>query len=132
MSDPAKPVPHLPRPVNFDDGRWGDWLVSDQRHADGRPDVLTYQTAPLTRAVRVSGAPFANIFARTTGTDGDFVVKIIDVFPPENATDPKIGGYQLPDQPRHLSRPLSRQLLAAKRDPGGEGAALPLPPPAPR
>ena len=96
VSDPAKPVPHLPRPVNFGDGRWGDWLVSDQRHADGRPDVLTYQTAPLTKAVRVSGAPFANIFARTTGTDGDFVVKIIDVFPPENATDPKMGGYQLP------------------------------------
>jgi putative CocE/NonD family hydrolase len=96
VSDPAKPVPHLPRPVNFDDGRWGDWLVSDQRHADGRPDVLTYQTAPLTTAVRVSGAPFANLFARTTGTDGDFVVKIIDVFPPENATDPKMGGYQLP------------------------------------
>ena len=96
VSDPAKPVPHLPRPVNFDDGRWGDWLVSDQRHADGRPDVLTYRTAPLTKAVRVSGAPFANIFARTTGTDGDFVVKIIDVFPAENATDPKMGGYQLP------------------------------------
>jgi putative CocE/NonD family hydrolase len=96
VSDPAKPVPHLPRPVNFGDGRWGDWLVSDQRHADGRSDVLTYQTAPLTKAVRVSGAPFANIFARTTGTDGDFVVKIIDVFPPENATDPKMGGYQLP------------------------------------
>jgi putative CocE/NonD family hydrolase len=96
VSDPAKPVPHLPRPVNFGDGRWGDWLVSDQRHADGRSDVLTYQTAPLTQAVRVSGAPFANIFARTTGTDGDFVVKIIDVFPPENATDPKMGGYQLP------------------------------------
>jgi hypothetical protein len=96
VSDPAKPVPHLPRPVNFDDGRWGDWLVSDQRHADGRPDVLTYQTAPLTQAVRVSGAPFANLFARTTGTDGDFVVKIIDVYPAANATDPKMGGYQLP------------------------------------
>lgn len=96
VSDPAKPVPHLPRPVNFDDGRWGDWLVSDQRHADGRPDVLTYQTPPLTQAVRVSGAPFANLFARTTGTDGDFVVKIIDVYPAANATDPKMGGYQLP------------------------------------
>lgn len=96
VSDPAKPVPHLPRPVNFDDGRWGDWLVSDQRHADGRPDVLTYTTAPLTQAVRVSGAPFANLFARTTGTDGDFVVKIIDVYPDEVASDPKMGGYQLP------------------------------------
>jgi len=95
VSDPAKPVPHLPRPVNFGDGRWGDWLVSDQRHADGRPDVMTYRTPVLTEAVRVSGAPFAEIFAKTTGTDGDFVVKVIDVYPEENATDPKMGGYQL-------------------------------------
>jgi putative CocE/NonD family hydrolase len=96
VSDPAKPVPHLPRPVNFEDGRWGDWLVSDQRHADGRPDVMTYQTEVLTAPVRVSGAPIADIFARTTGSDGDFVVKVIDVYPDEVATDPKMGGYQLP------------------------------------
>ena len=95
VSDPAKPVPHLPRPVNFDDGRWGDWLVSDQRHADGRPDVMTYQTPVLTKAVRVSGAPIADLFARTTGTDGDFVVKLIDVYPDEVASNPKMGGYQL-------------------------------------
>ncbi|WP_375402607.1 CocE/NonD family hydrolase [uncultured Sphingomonas sp.] len=95
VSDPAKPVPHLPRPVNFNDGRWGAWLVSDQRHADGRPDVMTYQTPVLTEAMRVSGAPFADIYARTTGTDGDFVVKLIDVHPDEDATEPKKGGYQL-------------------------------------
>ncbi len=95
VADPAKPVPHLPRPVNFGDGRWGDWLVSDQRHADGRPDVMTYQTDVLTAPVRVSGAPFAEIFAKTTGTDGDFIVKVIDVFPEEVASDPKMGGYQL-------------------------------------
>ncbi|TFI58089.1 CocE/NonD family hydrolase [Sphingomonas parva] len=96
VSDPDKPVPHLPRPVNFNDGRWGDWLVSDQRHADGRTDVLTYQTEVLTAPVRVSGAPIADVFARTTGTDGDFVVKVIDVYPEEVATDTKMGGYQLP------------------------------------
>lgn len=97
VSDPAKPVPHLPRPVNFNDGRWGDWLVSDQRHADGRPDVMTYTTPVLTSAVRVSGAPIADLYAKTTGTDGDFVVKVIDVFPDEVAgSDPKMGGYQLP------------------------------------
>ncbi len=96
VSDPAKPVPHLPRPVNFGDGRWGDWLVSDQRGVDGRPDVMTYTTEALTAPVRVSGAPIADIFAKTTGTDGDFVVKVIDVYPAENATDPKMGGYQLP------------------------------------
>ncbi len=95
VSDPAKPVPHLPRPVNFGDGRWPDWLVQDQRSFDGRTDVMTYQTPVLTQAVRVSGAPIADLFARTTGTDGDFVVKVIDVFPAENATDPKMGGYQL-------------------------------------
>jgi len=95
VSDPAKPVPHLPRPVNFGDGRWGDWLVSDQRGVDGRPDVMTYQTPVLTDAVRVSGVPMADIFAKTTGTDGDFVVKVIDVYPTEYATDPKMGGYQL-------------------------------------
>jgi hypothetical protein len=82
--------------VNFNDGRWGDWLVSDQRHADGRTDVMTYQTEVLTAPVRLSGAPIAEIFAKTTGTDGDFVVKLIDVYPAEVATDPKMGGYQLP------------------------------------
>lgn len=95
VSDPAKPVPHLPRPVNFDDGRWGDWLVSDQRHADGRPDVLSFQSPVLTSPVKVSGVPWAEILAKTTGTDGDFIVKLIDVFPDEVATDPKMGGYQL-------------------------------------
>jgi len=95
ISDPARPVPHLPRPVNFGDGRWGDWLVSDQRGVDGRPDVLTYSTPVLTAPLRVSGAPFADIRARTTGTDGDFVVKLIDVYPDEVATKPEMGGYQL-------------------------------------
>lgn len=95
VSDPGKPVPHLPRPVNFGDGRWPDWLVSDQRHADGRTDVMTYQTGVLTEPVRLSGAPFAEIFAKTTGTDGDFVVKLIDVYPDEVASDAKMGGYQL-------------------------------------
>ncbi|WP_147036478.1 CocE/NonD family hydrolase, partial [Sphingomonas aquatilis] len=72
------------------------WLVSDQRHADGRPDVMTYMTPVLTEPMRVSGAPIADLYATTTGTDGDFVVKVIDVLPAQNATDPKMGGYQLP------------------------------------
>ncbi|MDE2404186.1 MAG: CocE/NonD family hydrolase [Sphingomonadales bacterium] len=96
VSDPANPVPHLPRPVNFNDGRWGDWLVSDQRHVDGRTDVMVYQTPVLDQPVRVSGVPFADLYAKTTGTDGDFVVKIIDVFPDEVASNPKMGGYELP------------------------------------
>ena len=107
VSDPDKPVPHLPRPVNFNDGRWGDWLVSDQRGVDGRPDVLTYQTPVLTKAVRVSGAPIADLFAKTTGTDGDFVVKVIDVLPAEERRRSQDGGISAADQPRHLPRPLS-------------------------
>ncbi|WP_298668851.1 CocE/NonD family hydrolase [uncultured Sphingomonas sp.] len=96
VSDPAKPVPHLPRPVNFgDSARWQTWLVHDQRFVDGRTDVMTYETAPLTQAVRVSGAPLADLFAKTTGTDGDFVVKVIDVYPDQYADEPKKGGYQL-------------------------------------
>jgi putative CocE/NonD family hydrolase len=95
VADPANPVPHLPRPVNFDDGRWGDWLVSDQRSVDGRTDVMSYKTPVLTSAVRVSGVPWADIFAKTTGSDGDVVVKLIDVYPDEVASNPKMGGYQL-------------------------------------
>ncbi|UYY59596.1 CocE/NonD family hydrolase [Sphingomonas sp. S2-65] len=96
VSDPDKPVPHLPRPVNFDDGRWKTYLLWDQRFVDGRPDVLTYSTPVLDRPVRVTGAPIADIFAKTTGTDGDFVVKVIDVYPDEMANTPEMGGYQLP------------------------------------
>lgn len=96
VSDPAKPVPHLSRPVNFDDGRWKAWLVSDQRHVDGRTDVMTYQTPVLTQPVKVAGAPIADIFAKTTGTDGDFVVKVIDVYPDVVPGQPAMGGYQLP------------------------------------
>lgn len=97
VSDPAKPVPYLSRPVDFDDSdRWKAWLVSDQRHVDGRPDVLSYTSPVLSEPVRVSGAPIAELFARTTGTDGDFVVKLIDVYPDEVASDPGMGGYQLP------------------------------------
>jgi len=95
LADPANPVPHLPRPVNFGDGRWGDWLVQDQRSVDGRPDVMSYTSPVLTKTVKISGVPMADIFAKTTGTDGDFVVKLIDVYPDEVASDPKMGGYQL-------------------------------------
>ncbi|WP_338467751.1 CocE/NonD family hydrolase [Novosphingobium sp. ZN18A2] len=97
VSDPAHPVPFTPRPVvNGDQGQWRGWLTHDQRFAASRPDVLTFQTPVLTKAVRIEGAPFADIFAKTTGTDGDFVVKLIDVYPGMTPHDPKMGGYQLP------------------------------------
>jgi uncharacterized protein len=97
VSDPAKPVPYLPRPVKFSDAEaWRTWLVRDQRFVDGRPDVLTYQTPFLTKAVKIQGAPIADLVAATTGTDGDFVVKLIDVYPPLYPNQPELGGYQLP------------------------------------
>jgi uncharacterized protein len=97
VSDPAKPVPYLPRPVRFSDHpAWQTWLVRDQRFVDGRPDVLTYQTAPLTAPVRIQGAPIVDLLATTTGSDGDFVVKLIDVYPPQYPSQPELGGYELP------------------------------------
>ncbi len=97
VSDPAKPVPYLTRPVRFADGdRWRTWLVTDQRTMADRPDVLTYSTPVLTAPVRISGAPMAELFASTSGTDADWVVKLIDVFPDEVPSQPEMGGYQLP------------------------------------
>jgi putative CocE/NonD family hydrolase len=96
VSDPAKPVPYLPRPVRFaDSDRWKQWLVSDQRSVADRTDVLVYQTPVLTAPVHIGGAPVADLFAATTGTDADWVVKLIDVFPDEVPSQPEMGGYEL-------------------------------------
>jgi putative CocE/NonD family hydrolase len=99
-SDPAKPVPFRKRPIQpigYDNGlTWPEWLVDDQREASGRTDVLSYETAPLTQSVKIAGAPIANLIASTTGTDADWVVKLIDVYPDEVGGQPKMGGYQLP------------------------------------
>jgi putative CocE/NonD family hydrolase len=96
VSDPAKPVPYLPRPVRFADGAaWGRWLVTDQRFVDGRPDVLSYVTPVLTEPLRISGTPVVNLVASTSGTDSDWVVKLIDVYPDEVPSQPEMGGYQL-------------------------------------
>jgi putative CocE/NonD family hydrolase len=96
VSDPAKPVPYISRPVRFSDGdRWRTWLVTDQRSVADRTDVLTYASPALTTPVRISGAPLADLFAATTGTDSDWVVKLIDVFPDEVPSQPELGGYEL-------------------------------------
>ncbi|MFT9100163.1 MAG: CocE/NonD family hydrolase [Zymomonas mobilis subsp. pomaceae] len=96
VSDPKTPVPYLPVPITFSDSvRWKKWLVEDQRFASSRPDVLTYETKTLDHPVKLQGAPFANLFASTTGSDVDWVVKLIDVYPDEVPSDPKMGGYQL-------------------------------------
>jgi putative CocE/NonD family hydrolase len=108
VSDPAKPVPFLPRPVvdpfaELGAGTlgspyepWSKWLVWDQRFVEGRTDVLSYQTPVLTEPVRVQGIPVADIRATTTGSDGDFVVKLIDVYPDHDVVDIRSSGYQMP------------------------------------
>jgi putative CocE/NonD family hydrolase len=99
VSDPAKPVPFRARPiqpVGYTRGyTWSEWLVDDQREASGRPDVLAFASEVLSAPVKISGQPVANLLAATTGTDADWVVKLIDVYPDEVASQPALGGYQL-------------------------------------
>ena len=96
VSDPAKPVPFVHRPVRMGDGNvWKPWLVADQRGFSDRTDVLTYVSEPLSAPLQISGEPMVNLFASTTGTDSDWVVKLIDVYPDEVAAQPEMGGYQL-------------------------------------
>src|ERR1700722_3086477 len=99
VSDPAKPVPYLPRPIHIEgnDGAnaWQTWLVGDQREASGRPDVITFTSEVLREPLKISGEPIANLIAATSGTDVDFVVKLIDVYPDEVGRDSRMGGYEL-------------------------------------
>ncbi len=99
VADPAHPVDYRQRPIRptyASDSSWGRWLVDDQRFAADRPDVVTYVTPVLTAPVRIAGAPVAHLVASTSGTDSDWVVKLIDVYPDEVPTQPELGGYQLP------------------------------------
>jgi putative CocE/NonD family hydrolase len=96
VSDPAKPVPYVPRPLRFADSDvWRRWLLIDQRFVADRTDVLSYVTPVLTEPLHIGGAPVVNLFASTSGTDSDWVVKLIDVFPGEVPSQPEMGGYQL-------------------------------------
>jgi putative CocE/NonD family hydrolase len=112
LSDPASPVPYRQRPISptYPNGDWRLWEVADQRFVDGRPDVLTYTSAPLDRDITITGALSAALFASTSGTDADFVVKLIDVYPETaqpnawnadagpapNTYARSLNGYQLP------------------------------------
>ena len=112
ISDPANPVPYRKRPISptYPNGDWRTWEVADQRFVDHRPDVLTYVSAPLDHDLVVTGEVSAKLFASTSGTDADFVVKVIDVFPdsaqanawseasgpPPNQYAQSLNGYQLP------------------------------------
>ena len=95
VSDPAKPVPFIPRPVRASGTTWAEWLVTDQRDVASRPDVLTFATGVLREPVQIAGQPTAHLVASTSGTDSDWVVKLIDVYPDEVADQPALGGYQL-------------------------------------
>jgi putative CocE/NonD family hydrolase len=98
VSDPASPVPYRQRPIapTFGQGStWTRWLVDDQRFLKDRADVVSWQTAPLTNDVVVAGDIAAHLFASTTGSDADWVVKLIDVYPETFEPDPQLAGYQL-------------------------------------
>jgi uncharacterized protein len=100
LSDPAHPVPYRHRPIDMtypDDhpGSWYTWLVQDQRFVDQRPDVLTWQTDTLTDDVTLAGQVTAKLFASTTGSDSDWIVKLIDVYPEKVEPDWKLSGYEL-------------------------------------
>jgi putative CocE/NonD family hydrolase len=98
VSDPAHPVPYSSRPVRpvySPSSTWESWLVEDQRSISSRSDVLSYQSDVLTQPIALSGQPIANLFASTSGTDSDFVVKLIDVYPGQNPSEPELAGYQL-------------------------------------
>jgi uncharacterized protein len=100
VSDPTNPVPYRPRPVDMTyptdhPGRWFTWLVQDQRFVENRADVLTWKSEPLQGDLTVAGDVTAKLFASTTGTDSDWVVKLIDVYPDTIAIDWNLSGYEL-------------------------------------
>jgi len=100
VSDPAHPVPYRHRPIDMTypvdhPGGWPTWLVEDQRFVDNRPDVLTWQTEELREDTTVAGQVTARLFASTTGSDSDWIVKLIDVYPEAYPDDWKLSGYEL-------------------------------------
>ncbi len=97
LSDPAHPVPYRHRPIGRTYGvpGWATWLVEDQRFVHLRPDVLSFSSAALPEDVCAAGDIVAHLFASTSGTDSDWIVKLIDVYPEEQRPDPTMGGYQL-------------------------------------
>jgi putative CocE/NonD family hydrolase len=98
VSDPHRPVPYRERPIPETYGGspgWSTWHTDDQRFAESRPDVAVWQTKPLESDVTVTGDVIADLFASTSGTDSDWIVKLIDVYPVNVPEDPPMGGYEL-------------------------------------
>jgi uncharacterized protein len=97
ISDPANPIPYRLRPIQptyGDNSQWYDWLTEDQRFVTGRKDVAVWKLPALKKDLIVTGEVVADIFASTTGTDNDLVVKLIDEYPAD-ASDPRMSGYEL-------------------------------------
>jgi hypothetical protein len=97
VSDPAHPVPYRPRPVEVtysQDSRWARWMTEDQRFVQDRPDVRSWETEPLAEDVVLAGPVTARLFAATTGSDADWVVKLVDVYP-DSGVAVAMRGYQL-------------------------------------
>ncbi len=99
VSDPAHPVPYRQRPIQptyFSGGsKWSTWLVEDQRFVDDRADVLSWESPPLKEDLTIAGEVVAKLFASTTGTDADWIVKLIDVYPEHHPDNWNLAGYQL-------------------------------------
>ncbi|MFM6926194.1 MAG: CocE/NonD family hydrolase [Ferruginibacter sp.] len=99
VSDPAKPVPYRTQPIEATYGpgsRWRPWQVEDQRFVYSRPDVASFTMDKLTDNITVTGKIKAHLFAATTGSDADWIVKLIDVYPDLDSTNLSMSGYQLP------------------------------------
>ena len=98
ISDPRRPVPYRERPIPETYGGspgWATWHTDDQRFAESRPDVAVWQTKPLESDLTIAGDVIADLFASTSGTDSDWIVKLIDVYPASVPEDPPMGGYEL-------------------------------------
>ncbi|HTT61475.1 MAG TPA: CocE/NonD family hydrolase [Bryobacteraceae bacterium] len=97
LSDPAHPVPYRHRPISptYPGGGWPAWLVEDQRFVDNRPDVLSWESAPLKDDLKIAGDIAAELYCATTGSDSDWVAKVIDVYPEYNPEDRALDGYEL-------------------------------------
>ena len=101
VSDPSNPVPYRPRPIppTYPGQEWKLWLVQDQRFVDHRPDVLTWQADPLPQDIRIAGDILADLYASTSGSDSDWAVKLIDVYPDDTPADAEtkthMGGFEL-------------------------------------
>src|SRR5438309_89283 len=126
-SDPAHPVPYRPRPVELTysrTSRWRRWETEDQRFVDGRPDVLTWQTPPLTEDVTVAGDVVAHLYAATTGSDADWVAKLIDVYPDTVPVPSGDAGLRAHGDGRHHARAVPQELGASGGDPAEHDPAV--------